>query len=65
MHVYVCILYSFTAHLNTDEPDQFSDELSVQATVVKISDGKFKGTMGMVAGSTVQLGQSVVSPRYP
>ena len=51
---------TFTAHLNTQEPSQFSEELQSEAVVVKVSDGRFAGTVGMVAGGNVNLGPSVL-----
>ena len=48
---------TFTCELNSTEPDQFSETLSCEAKVVKMSDGRFVGKMGMVAGSQTHLGE--------
>ena len=49
---------TFTCELNSAEPDQFSEALTCDARVMRISDGRFEGKMGMVAGSKVNLGES-------
>eukprot|EP01047_Picozoa_sp_COSAG01_P059021 COSAG01_NODE_7030_length_3384_cov_2.294977_1_plen_195_part_00 len=45
---------------NTAELDQYSEKLTATAKVISISEGKFLGTKGMVASSTVNLGRSVL-----
>jgi microcystin degradation protein MlrC len=49
---------TITANFNSAEPDQFSLPFTAEATVEKLSDGTFVGTLGMVKGRTVQLGNA-------
>lgn len=49
---------TITANFNSAETDQFSLPFSAEATVEKLSDGEFVGTLGMVKGRTVQLGKT-------
>lgn len=44
--------------LNADEDNEFSEKLPVKAVVEKLTDGKFVGKHGMVAGKSVDLGAS-------
>ena len=46
--------------LNDNEKDQFSEALIIEATVLSLHDGKFKGHYGMVAGTTVDTGRTAV-----
>ena len=49
---------AITANFNSAEEDQFSLPFTAKATVEKLSDGQFVGTLGMVKGRTVQLGKA-------
>jgi microcystin degradation protein MlrC len=49
---------TITARFNSAETNEFSLPFTAEATVEKLSDGQFVGTVGMVKGRTVQLGRS-------
>ena len=46
--------------LNAEEDNAFSDSLTVEARVVSLHEGRFVAHYGMVAGTTVDIGPSVV-----
>ena len=46
--------------LNENEINQFSEPLSIEATVLSLHSGKFKGKYGMVAGTTADTGRTAV-----
>ena len=46
--------------LNENETNQFSEPLSIEATVLSLHSGKFKGKYGMVAGTTADTGRTAV-----
>lgn len=48
----------FEARFNTAEPSPYSRPLDVEATVLRLSDGRFRGRLGMARDCEVDLGPS-------
>ena len=46
--------------LNDREKNQFSEPLTIEATVLSLHSGKFEGKYGMVAGTTADTGKTAV-----
>lgn len=51
---------SFTAHFNTKETQEFSQQFSSEATVVKLTDGKYVGRRGVLRNVSADMGPSAV-----
>ena len=46
--------------LNENEKNQFSESIDVEATVISLHSGEFKGKFGMVAGTSADTGKTAV-----
>jgi microcystin degradation protein MlrC len=51
---------SFTAHFNTRETHEFSQPFQCEATVVKLTDGKYVGRRGVLRNVSADMGPSAV-----
>ena len=46
--------------LNQNEKSQFSETMDIEATVISLHSGEFKGKFGMVAGTSADTGRTAV-----